>query len=258
MGWSAVTTNSRMRAFIVCLAIAAVAGDAKPYTVAQVEAGLPVKNAFLDGRLHNVGVITNAAEAGVKTVGALPVTAGVYSAHPYGVVSHAGVYAGYPYAVQYGKREAEPYTLAQVALGQTAGGVVTGIDYGHGTGGLRPATAVKHVVPAVYASHVPAVYSAAYTGYGYPYGLHYGKGEAEHQYGKREAEPYTLAQVALGQTAGGVVTGIDYGHGTGGLRPATAVKHVVPAVYASHVPAVYSAAYTGYGYPYGLHYGKGE
>merc|ERR1711910_287943 len=168
--WSAVTTNSRMRAFIVCLAIAAVAGDAKPYTVAQVEAGLPVKNAFLDGRLHNVGVITNAAEAGVKTVGALPVTAGVYSAHPYGVVPHAGVYAGYPYAVhygkreaehQYGKREAEPYTLAQVALGQTAGGVVTGIDYGHGTGGLRPATAVKHVVPAVYASHVPAVYSAA-------------------------------------------------------------------------------------------------
>merc|ERR1712119_193414 len=229
-------TNSRMRAFIVCLAIAAVAGDAKPYTVAQVEAGLPVKNAFLDGRLHNVGGITNAAEAGVKTVGALPVTAGVYSAHPYGVVSHAGVYAGYPYAVHYGKREAEPYTLAQVALGQTAGGVVTGIDYGHGTGGLRPATAVKHVVPAVYASHVPAVYSAAYTGY--PYGLHY-------DLGKREAEPYTLAQVALGQTAGGVVTGIGYGHGTP-LLPATAVKHVVPAVY--------SAAYAEY--PYALHYGK--
>merc|ERR1712119_55964 len=157
-------TNSRMRAFIVCLAIAAVAGDAKPYTVAQVEAGLPVKNAFLDGRLHNVGVITNAAEAGVKTVGALPVTAGVYSAHPYGVVPHAGVYAGYPYAVHYGKREAEPYTLAQVALGQTAGGVVTGIGYGHGTP-LLPATAVKHVVPAVY--------SAAYAEY--PYALHYGK-----------------------------------------------------------------------------------
>merc|ERR1712055_34077 len=235
------------RASIVCLAIAAVAGDAKPYTVAQVEAGLPVKNAFLDGRLHNVGVITNAAEAGVKTVGALPVTAGVYSAHSYGVVPHAGVYAGYPYAVHYGKREAEPYTLAQVALGQTAGGVVTGIDYGHGTGGLRPATAVKHVVPAVYASHVPAVYSAAYTGYGYPYGLHYGK---------REAEPYTLAQVALGQTNGGVVTGIGYGHGTP-LLPATAVKHVVPAVssvYSAHVPAVYSAAYAGY--PYALHYGK--
>merc|ERR1711936_898628 len=247
MGWSAVTTNSRMRAFIVCLAIAAVAGDAKPYTVAQVEAGLPVKNAFLDGRLHNVGVITNAAEAGVKTVGALPVTAGVYSAHPYGVVPHAGVYAGYPYAVHYGKREAEPYTLAQVALGQTAGGVITGIDYGHGTGGLRPATAVKHVVPAVYASHVPAVYSAAYTGY--PYGLHYG-------YGKREAEPYTLAQVALGQTAGGVVTGIGYGHGTP-LLPATAVKHAVPAVssvYSAHVPAVYSAAYAGY--PYAQWVGK--
>merc|ERR1712128_397579 len=107
--------HSIMRAFIVCLAIAAVSGDAKPYTVAQVAAGLPVKNALADGRLHNVGVITNAVEAGVKTVGAIP--AG-YA---------AGVYAGYPYA-RYGKREAEaeakPYTIAQVATGQTNGGVI--------------------------------------------------------------------------------------------------------------------------------------
>jgi len=258
--------HSIMRAFIVCLAIAAVSGDAKPYTIAQVAAGLPVRNALADGRPHNVGVITNAVEAGVKTVGAIPVAAGVYSGYPYGAVPHvAGVYSAYPYGVHaYGKREAEPYTLEQVAHGKTNGGVVTAIDYGHGTG-LQPATAVTHTVPAVYAAHVPAVHAAVpavhaavpavhaavpagvYSGYpygavphvagvysAYPYGVH--------AYGKREAEPYTLEQVTHGKTAGGVITAIDYGHGTG-LQPATAVTHntvAVPAVYAGHVPAVYA------------------
>merc|ERR1711892_299527 len=218
--WSFIATSA-MRAFIVCLAIAAVSGDAKPYTIAQVAAGLPVKNALADGRPHNVGVITNAVEAGVKTVGALPVAAGVYSGYPFGVVPHvAGVYSAYPYGVHaYGKREAEPYTLEQVAHGKTAGGEVTGIDYGHGTG-LQPATAVTHTVPAVYAAHIPAAYAphvpavhaavpAVYSAY--PYGVH--------AYGKREAEPYTLEQVAHGKTAGGVITAIDFGHGTG-LQPA--------------------------------------
>merc|ERR1711882_36055 len=60
-----LVSPSSMRAFIVCLAIASVSGDAKPYTVKQVAEGLPVKNAIADRRLHNVGVITNAAEAGV-------------------------------------------------------------------------------------------------------------------------------------------------------------------------------------------------
>merc|ERR1712106_105651 len=158
--------HSIMRAFIVCLAIAAVSGDAKPYTVAQVAAGLPVQNALAEGRLHNVGVITNAAEAGVKTVGAIPVgyAAGVYAGYPY-----AGVYSGYPY-VHYGKREAEaeadPYTIAQVATGQTNGGVITGIDYGHGTGLVPAVGVVPHVA-----------YSTAY-------------------------HPYTIAQVATGQTNG--------------------------------------------------------
>merc|ERR1711892_1161535 len=153
--WS-FTATSTMRAFIVCLAIAAVSGDAKPYTIAQVAAGLPVRNALADGRPHNVGVITNAVEAGVKTVGAIPVAAGVYSGYPFGVVPHvAGVYSAYPYGVHaYGKREAEPYTLEQVAHGKTNGGVITAIDFGHGTG-LKPATAAH--VPAAYAAHVPAV-----------------------------------------------------------------------------------------------------
>ena len=153
-----------------------MSGDAKPWTVAQVAAGEPVKNAIAEGRLHNIGVITNAAEAGVTHVGAVPLAYHV-PALPAAALPH----------VYYGKREAEPYTLAQVAAGQTAGGVITAIDYGHNTGGLRPLV------------HVPAVYSVHH-----PYTAYYGKREAE-------AEPYTLAQVAAGQTAGGVITSVG-GH----------------------------------------------
>merc|ERR1712113_1138169 len=142
MGQSHRIGLNSMRAFLVFAAISAVSGDAKPYTVAQVAAGIPVQNAAADGRLHNIGVITNAAQAGVKTVGALPLT-----------------YAGYSYVHYYGKREAEPYTLGQVAAGLTAGGVVTGVDYGHGSG-LVPATGVTYAHPV-------------YAGYGYGYHLPY-------------------------------------------------------------------------------------
>merc|ERR1712141_361235 len=183
--------------FILSLVVVAVSGDAKPWTVAQVAAGEPVRNAIAEGRLHNIGVITNAAEAGVTHVGAVPLS--------YHVPALPHVY--------YGKREAEaeadPYTLAQVAAGQTAGGVITAIDYGHNTGGLRP---LVH--------HVPAVYSAAY----HPYTAYYGKREAE-------AEPYTLAQVAAGQTAGGVITSV-------GGQPVVPFRSVP-----GHAPLVYSTPY---------------
>merc|ERR1712165_632711 len=177
---------SNMRAFILSLVVVAVSGDAKPWTVAQVAAGEPVKNAIAEGRLHNIGVITNAAEAGVTHVGAVP-------------LSYHGPYVPTVPQVYYGKREAEPepYTLAQVAAGQTAGGLITAIDYGHNTG-LRPVVPALAQVKAVSAvSAVPAVYSHI------PYisGIHYGKREAE-------PEPYTLAQVAAGQTAGGVITSV--------------------------------------------------
>merc|ERR1711892_496632 len=140
-----------------------------------------------------------------------------------GVVPHVAystAYHPYSYLHAYGKREAEaeaePYTIAQVATGQTNGGVITGISYGHGTGLVPAVGVVPHVA-----------YSAAYHPYSYL-----------HTWGKREAEPYTLEQVAHGKTAGGVITAIDYGHGTG-LQPATAAH--VPAAYAAHVPAVYAA-----------------
>jgi len=125
--------------------------------------------------------------------------------------------AVYPH-VYYGKREAEaepePYTLAQVAAGQTNGGLLTYVDYGHGTG-HRPIVAA----PATYT--VPAAYSAVY-----PH-VYYGKREAE-------AEPYTLAQVAAGQTAGGVITSVG-GHPVVPFRSVPAPLRT----YALHYPYVY-------------------
>jgi len=218
-----------MRSFIFCLAIVAVSGDAKPWTVAQVANGEHIRNALAEGRGHNVGVITNAA-----------ITPTAHAALSYGV-PQAVSYAGYPYtysvpSVYRGKREAEaepePYTLAQVAAGQTNGGLLTFVDHGHGTG-HRPIVAAG---PPAYSVAVPAV--ASYAGYPYAY---YGKRDAE-----AEPEPYTLAQVAAGQTNGGLLTFVDHGHGTG-HRPIVAA----PATYT--VPAV--ASYAGYPYTHS-YYGK--
>ena len=190
----------------------AVSGDAKPWTVAQVANGEHIRNALAEGRGHNVGVITNAA-----------ITPTVHAAATYRLP--VASYAGYPFAysypsVYYGKREAEaepePYTLAQVAAGQTNGGLLTYVDYGHGTG-HRPIVAA----PATYT--VPAAYSAVY-----PH-VYYGKREAE-----AEAEPYTLAQVAAGQTAGGVITSVG-GHPVVPFRSVPAPLRT----YALHYPYVY-------------------
>merc|ERR1719266_240911 len=73
-----------MKAFVIVALVAAVAGEADPYTIGQVLAGQT-----------NVGVITNAV---IAPVAATHVVSG-YSAYPY-------AYSGYPYAY-YGKREAE-------------------------------------------------------------------------------------------------------------------------------------------------------
>merc|ERR1711868_300091 len=169
--------------------------------------GEPAKNALAEGRLHNIGVITNAAEAGVTQVGGVALNYAVPAVH--------GVYAvpALHHGVYYGKREAEPYTLGQVATGQTNGGALTFLDAGHGTG-HRPIVAAAPVVSYAYAPH--HVY-----------------------YGKRSAEPYTLAQVATGQTNGGVITSV------GGLP---VVPHhapvAVPATYAA-VPALHHGVYYG-------------
>merc|ERR1712061_700807 len=105
--------------------------------------------------------------------------------------------------------EADAYTIGQVAHGLTNGGVVTGVDYGHGVvsgvGAIgnravyAAAPAVQHVAtPAVY-SHVaapavhsvatPAVYSGIHSGIHNAFPSVYGYG-----YGKREAEPEAEAE----------------------------------------------------------------
>merc|ERR1712080_166180 len=98
--------------------------------------------------------------------------------------------------------DAEPYTLGQVAAGATAGGVITGVDYGHGlvsgvgavgTGRVATVAAAVPAVPVVRTLHpvntVPVVSTAAVT-HTLPY----------HVYGKRDAdpEPYTVGQIAAG------------------------------------------------------------
>merc|ERR1712215_421718 len=77
------------------------------------------------------------------------------------------------------KADSDAYTIGQVAAGHTFGGVVTGVDYGHGlvsgTGALG-----NRGVFAGYAGHL------GYAGY-------YGKREAE-----ADSEAYTIGQVAAG------------------------------------------------------------
>merc|ERR1712244_12465 len=113
-----------------------------------------------------------AAEAGVTQVGGVALNYAVPAVHgAYAVPAlHHGVY--------YGKREAKPYTLGQVATGQTNGGALTFVDAGHGTG-HRPVVATAPVVS--YAAAVPALH----------HGVYYGKRQAE-------ASPYTIGQVAAG------------------------------------------------------------
>jgi len=223
---------SAMKSFILCLAVVAVSGDAKPWTVAQVAAGAPALNALAEGRLHNVGVITNAAEAGVTQVGGVALN---YAAP---VVSYAAAVPALHHGAYYGKREAdaEAYTPFQVATGQTNGGVITsvgGVPVVPHHAPVAGARVVSYAAsPVHYAAAVPAVHHAAY-------------------YGKRDAEPYTLGQVATGQTNGGALTFVDAGHGTG-HRPIVAAAPVVsyaasPLHYAAAVPALHHGAYAYYG-----------
>merc|ERR1712098_793281 len=129
--------------------------------------------------------------------------------------------------------EADPYTIGQVLAGRTAGGVITGVTYpGVGTVAGFPYTAVHHP-------------------------FYYGKREAE-----AEPEPYTIGQVLTGQTNGGAITHVDYGHGLPKVAgfPYTAVHTVAPVVHHGVVgyshPVVYgkrdSEAEPFYGYAAGV------
>merc|ERR1712098_752081 len=179
---SPLTSTLTMRAFLTVFLAVAVCGEADPYTIGQV----------LTGRTAG-GVITGVSYPGVGTVAGFPYTA-VH--HPF----------------YYGKREAEaepePYTIGQVLTGQTNGGAITNVDFGHGLPKVAgfPYTAVHTVAPVVHHGVV-----------GYSHPVVYGKREAE-------AEPF------YGYAAGVV----PYVHHAGIVAP-TALGHAVAVTGYGHV-----------------------
>merc|ERR1712098_830315 len=180
---SPLTSTLTMRAFLTVFLAVAVCGEADPYTIGQV----------LTGRTAG-GVITGVTYPGVGTVAGFPYTA-VH--HPF----------------YYGKREAEaepePYTIGQVLTGQTNGGAITHVDYGHGLPKVAgfPYTAVHTVAPIVHHGVV-----------GYSHPLVYGKREAEAEpfYGYAAGVvPYVHHAAVVAPTAlGHAVAVTGYGHVT--------------------------------------------
>merc|ERR1712126_496530 len=153
--------------------------------------------------------------------------------------------------------EAEAYTVGQVAAGLTKGGVVTGVDHGHGVvSGLgaignraishvaqvynaHPVNTVYNTVPVHNVAGVyntPAVYSNVYTGW-------------NHLYGKREAEPEAEAE--------------PFHHIAGVYNPysvstVAGVTHAVPSVYSTAVPTVHTGVYNTHHSGLNHVYGKRE
>merc|ERR1712037_395113 len=117
----------------------------------------------------------------------------------------------------------DAYTLGQVAHGATYGGVVTGVDCGHGL--VSGVGAIGN--RAVYA-HAPAVHSYAAVP-AVHHGAYYGKREAE-------ADAYTLGQVAAGLPVHNAYT-------TGHAHNVGVVTHVSTPLSYAHV------GYTGYAAP---------
>merc|ERR1712240_434180 len=147
--------SRNMKTFVIVALVAAVSGEADPYTIGQVLAGQT-----------NGGVLTSTTYHGGVKVAGFPYTK--LAAVP--AVSYA---AAYPYAhaaVYYGKREAEaePWTVGQIAAGAH---VAEAIKDGraHNVGVITNAA-----IAPVAATHVYSAYPYAH----YPY-AYYGKREAE-------------------------------------------------------------------------------
>merc|ERR1712198_382673 len=138
-------------------------------------------------------------------------------------------------AVAFVNCDSDPYTIGQVAYGAGYGGVVTGIDYGHGLVagygaignrgfyGKREADSDAYTIGQV-ETGLP-IHNAYATGHSHNVGVITGVGFGFHggYYGKREAEPYTIGQVAAGLPIHnafatghphnvGVVAGYGYGY----------------------------------------------
>merc|ERR1711885_108698 len=121
----------------------------------------------------------------------------------------------------------DAYTVGQVAHGATYGGVVTGVDYGHGI--VSGVGAIGN--RAVYA-HAPAVHSYAAVP-AVHHGAYYGKREAE-------ADAYTLGQVSAGLP-------VHNAYATGHPHNVGVLTHVSTPLSYAHVGHV---GYTGYAAPY--------
>merc|ERR1719347_1675716 len=162
----------------------------------------------------------------------------------------------------HGEAEADPYTVGQVAHGLTNGGVITGVDHGHGVvsgvgaignraihhlAGVNtvhnvagvysgvPVNTVASTVP-VYNTHhainTPAVRTVGVS-HVYPNVYSNVYSGLNHVYGKREAEPEAEAE------ADPLLYNTAVSHG---VYPYTAVRagvtHAVPSVYAGVTHAV--------------------
>merc|ERR1719443_1764502 len=205
---------AKMKVFAVVLAaVASVSCD--PYTIGQVAYGYGHPAGVVTGVDYGHGLVSGVGAIGNRAV--------------------YGVHHGY-----YGKRDAEPWTIGQVAAGLPLHnaaldgrlhnpGVITGVSYGHHGlyYGKREAEAEPYTL-----GHPHNVGYTAYVshGLGYGHGLYYGKREAE-----AEPKPYTLGQVAAGLP---VYNAYATGH----------PHNVGYTAYVSH----------GLGYGHGLYYGKRE
>merc|ERR1712240_271751 len=180
--------SRNMKAFVIVALVAAVSGEADPYTIGQVLAGQT-----------NGGVLTSTTYHGGVKVAGFPYTK--VAAVP--AVSYA---AAYPYAhagVYYGKREAEaePWTVGQIAAGAH---VAEAIKDGraHNVGVITNAAIAPVAATQVYSAYPYAHYPYAY----------YGKREAE-----AEAVTYAGAPHAVAHTPFGVTHSSNVGICTDGV-----------------------------------------
>merc|ERR1712180_471800 len=125
-----------------------------------------------------------------------------------------------------GDAEAEAYTVGQVAHGFTNGGIVTGVDHGHGVVSGYGAIGNRAISNVAGVYNAPAVYPNVCTG-------------LNHLYGKREAEPEAEAE-PFHHTGLGHVAGV-YNSYT--VSTVAGVTHAVPTVYNTAVPTVHAGVY---------------
>merc|ERR1712147_242865 len=222
--------SRNMKAFVIVALVAAVSGEADPYTIGQVLAGQT-----------NGGVLTSTTYHGGVKVAGFPYTK--VAAVP--AVSYA---AAYPYAhagVYYGKREAEaePWTVGQIAAGAH---VAEAIKDGraHNVGVITNAAIAPVAATHVYSAYPYAHYPVAY----------YGKREAEaeadpalvYSTGLVGAYPYAVGAHAVTYAPFGVTHSSNVGICTnvkGAVVPCRRKREADPALVYSTNP-VHAVAHT--------------